>query len=44
MADLLTGIPGEPEEDPGCDVDQEVGDHREPVPHRGQQRSRVLVI
>ena len=41
---LLAGVPGEAEEDPGCDVHQQVGDHREAIPHRGQQRPGVLII
>ena len=44
MPDLLAGVPGEAKEDPGCDVDQQVGDHREPVPDRGQERPGVLII
>ena len=32
MPNLLAGVSGEAKEDPGCDVDQQVGDHREPVP------------
>ena len=44
MPDLLAGVPGEAKEDPGCDVHQQVGDHREAIPHRGQQRPGVLII
>ena len=44
MPDLLAGVPGEAKEDPGCDVDQQVGDHSEAVPHRGQQSPGVLII
>ena len=33
MPDLLARVPGEPKEDPGCDVHQQVGDHCEAVPY-----------
>ena len=32
MPDLLAGVSSEAKEDPCCDVDQQVGDHREAVP------------
>ena len=43
MSHLLAGVP-EAKEYPCCDVHQEVGDHREAVPDRGQQRPGVLII
>ena len=43
MSHLLAGVP-EAKEYPCCDVHQEVGDHREAVPHRGQQCPGVLII
>ena len=44
MPDLLARVPGEAKEDPGCGVHQQVGDHCEAVPHRGQKCPRVLII
>ena len=41
MTNLLPSIV-QTKEDPGCQVDQQVGDDSEPVPHRGQHCPHTL--